>query len=250
MPLLDHFHPPLHGPRSWESFHNRWAAALADALNADLLPRDYFADVQTHVGSRVEIDVPTFEAESSPTRRDRGDGGVAVLARPVYVSPAAAVVVPTVFPDEIEILVYRHEGGAILVGAVELVSPANKDRSETRRAFAAKCDSLLQRGVGLVIVDIVTDHRANLHDEWVRLFGHADEFLFPSSPSLYATSYRPSRREQGDQIEVWWSPLAVGTPLPLLPLSLFRGPCVPLDLEATYMETCRRSRLVGPDRIP
>lgn len=157
---------------------------------------------------------------------------------------------PAVFPDEIEVLVYRYEGGAVLVGAIELVSPANKDRPETRRAFAARCESLLQRGVGLIVVDIVSDNRANLHDEWVRLLGHPDAYLFPSGASLYATAYRPSRREQGDQIEVWWSPLVIGGALPVLPLGLFRGPCLPLDLEATYVESCRRGRLLGPDRVP
>ena len=33
MPLLDHFHPPLSLTHSWESFHARWAVALApDAI--------------------------------------------------------------------------------------------------------------------------------------------------------------------------------------------------------------------------
>ena len=45
---------------------------------------------------------------------------------------------PAVFPDEIEVLVIHRSGGPTLVGAIELVSPANKDRPETRRAFAAK----------------------------------------------------------------------------------------------------------------
>lgn len=33
MPLLDHFHPPLHPRHHWESFHSNWATRLADALN-------------------------------------------------------------------------------------------------------------------------------------------------------------------------------------------------------------------------
>jgi len=35
MQLLDHFHPPLSMVRHWESFHARWAAAIADVLNDD-----------------------------------------------------------------------------------------------------------------------------------------------------------------------------------------------------------------------
>ena len=45
---------------------------------------------------------------------------------------------------------------ARLVAVVELVSPSNKDRPESRRAFAAKTAAYLQRGVGLIILDIVT----------------------------------------------------------------------------------------------
>ena len=51
------------------------------------------------------------------------------------------------------------EGGARLVAAIELVSPANKDRAAHRRAFAT-CASHLCQGVGLVIVDIVTSWQA------------------------------------------------------------------------------------------
>jgi hypothetical protein len=45
MQLLDHFHPPLSMVRHWESFHARWAAAIADVLNDELLPTEYFAEV-------------------------------------------------------------------------------------------------------------------------------------------------------------------------------------------------------------
>ena len=57
---------------------------------------------------------------------------------------------------EVEI---RIVGGATLVGAIELVSPGNKDRAEAHRAFAAKCASYLHEGIGLVIIDVVTSTR-------------------------------------------------------------------------------------------
>jgi hypothetical protein len=33
MPLLDPFHPPLHGPRRWEGFHYAGAAFIAQQPN-------------------------------------------------------------------------------------------------------------------------------------------------------------------------------------------------------------------------
>ncbi len=249
MPLLDHFHPPLESRRRWESFHGLWAGAMAGALNLTLLPPGYFAEVQVHVGAHVEVDVAAFEELSyaSTARRER-EGGTATLEAPAWAPPA--LVMPALFPDDIEVQVYSSEGGPTLVAAVELISPGNKDREEARRAFAAKCSSYLQRGIGLVIIDIVTNRRGNLHDELVRLLGYGDEFLFPTGPPLYAVAYRPLRRGETNQTDVWLAPVAVGAALPILPLALRRGPCLPLDLEATYLDTCRRSRLPAPERAP
>jgi hypothetical protein len=134
------------------------------------------------------------------------------------------------------------EAGPTLVAAVELVSPGNKDRPEVRNAFAAKCASYLQQGVGLQIVDIVTSRSANLHNELVRLLGLGPEYLLPPEP-LYAAAYRPVRQPAVEQIDVWYELLHVGDALPELPLAIDKGICIPLNLEATYREACSRLRL-------
>ena len=139
-------------------------------------------------------------------------------------------------------LVYRSEGGAKLVAAVELVSPANKDRESHRRAFAAKCAGYLAQGVGLVVVDVVTTRQANLHALVMGLLGQTTTGL-PGDADLYAVAYRPIVRDEAELIEVWPEPLAVGRPLPTLPLSLSAELCVPIDLEATYTAACGRRRL-------
>jgi len=141
MPLLDHFNPPLYPARHWESFHSRWAASIYDALNKQL-PKGYFAEMQVHIGSRVEVDIATLES-SDPLRVDRADeGGVATLRPQVWSPPVATMSMPAIFPDSIEVLVYDMEAGYTLVGAVELVSPGNKDRPDARRAFAAEVRDL------------------------------------------------------------------------------------------------------------
>jgi hypothetical protein len=213
---------------------------MADVLNRDLLPEGYYAEEQVHIGSRVEIDIATFE------RASPGDGSArtatATLPARVWMPPAAALVLPAVFPDSLEVLVFSSEGGPTLVAAIELVSPGNKDRPETRRAFASKCASYLQQGVGLVVVDIVTSRQGNLHNELVELMGLGVEFQMSAQP-LYATAYRPVRHPDVEQIDVWPSVLHIGQSLPLVPLALDKGVCLPLDLEATYTEACRRRRL-------
>jgi hypothetical protein len=240
MPLLDHFHPPVSERRSWEGFHGLWAAALVEKLNRDVLADEYFADMQVHIGSQVEVDIATLDEPHTPRERS----AVAMAALPsTWAPPATNLILPTVFPDEIEVQIFSTATGATLVGAIELISPGNKDRSAARQAFAAKCVSYLTRGIGLVVVDIVTNRLANLHNEVMGLFGCAGPFLLAAAATTYAAAYRPSRQPNGDQIEVWPRPLTLGQPLPVLPLALRNAATVPVDLEETYHETCLRSRL-------
>ena len=217
MPLLDHFHAPLAPPRHWESFHVNWAGAIADSLNEHLLPEGYFAEEHAHLGARVEIDVATFEDSSLSSR---GGGPITTLPARLWTPPAATMIIPAAFPDRFEVLVFESEGGARLVAAIELVSPANKDREAHRRAFSIKCASYLCQGIGLIVIDIVTSRQANLHDEMMRLLGHDEEFSLPSPSTLYAVAYRPLVRAGSERIEAWPATLAVGEPLPVLPLAL------------------------------
>ena len=80
MPLLDPFHPPLKKRRHWQNLHSAWANTLRDQLNGGLLPANYFAEVQTSLGTVAEVDVGTFEEEADGAAP--GDGGVAVWAPP------------------------------------------------------------------------------------------------------------------------------------------------------------------------
>jgi hypothetical protein len=242
MPLLDHFHPPVSERRSWEGFHSLWAAAIVEKLNRDVLSDEYFADMQVHIGSQVEVDIATL---SEPTVALERNGPATATLTSTWAPPATELVLPTVFPDEVEVQVFSTVTGATLVAAIELVSPGNKDRSETRRAFTAKCVSYLTRGIGLIVVDIVTNRLANLHNEVIALLGRGEPFLLPSATTTYVVSYRPSRQPAGDQIEMWPRALPLGGVLPLLPLALRNDGVIPVDLEETYAETCERSRLVA-----
>jgi hypothetical protein len=242
MPLLDHFQPPLIAERRWESFHSNWATKIADALTERWLPPNYIAEEHVHIGPSIEIDVGTFERDSSPSAE--ANGGAVMKAGPkVWTPPAPDGVMPSVVPDTFEIRVLSTDTGPKLVAAIELISPGNKDRATERRAFAVKCASYLYQGISLIIVDIVTSRRTNLHNEILQVMEAAEVLQMPSEVALYAVAYRPLRREGKDEIEVWRSPLALHQPLPTLPLSLRADLVIPVDFEATYAEACRRKRL-------
>ena len=203
--------------------------------------------MQVHVGSRVEIDVATLhndrDEQEDPQRTNSGEGGVALLRARPWTPPAPGMSMPAIYPNSIEVLVYSTEGGATVIAAVELVSPANKDRHQTRRAFAAKCASYLQQGIGLIVMNVVTDRTANLHNELVDLLEIGSRYQVADA-DVYAAAYRPIRQANSERTDVWISSLEVGKPLPLLPLALDKGICIPLDFEPPYMEACQRSRLI------
>jgi hypothetical protein len=60
-----------------------------------------------------------------------------------------------------EVRVYDARHGRRLVAAIEIVSPSNKDRPESRRAFVAKVAARLQRDVSVSLVDVVTIRQFN-----------------------------------------------------------------------------------------
>jgi hypothetical protein len=240
MPLLDHFQPPLYPRRAWESFHARFTNSLADQLN-EVLPRRYFAEVQIHLGSQVEADVAEFESPepSDETDAPGGSGAVAIKA---WAPPAAPLVMPAVFPDDLEVLVRDERDDARLVAVVELVSPRNKDRPESRLGFAAKSAAYLERGIGLVIIDVVTGRRFNLHNELIQILAIDSAFKMPEDMALYSVAYRPVRRGELDQIDAWPVVLELGEPLPVLPPALRGAGVIPLDPDAAYDDACRRRR--------
>jgi hypothetical protein len=242
MPLLDHFHPPLSAERRWESFHSSWATKLADALTERWLPANYIAEEHVHLGPTVEIDVATFERTSGAAA---ASGGVAVatVGSKAWAPAAADGALPAVFPDTFEVRVLSTETGPKLVAAIELISPGNKDRPAERKAFAVKCVSYLYQGISVIIVDIVTSRRANMHNEILRVMESESVLALPPESYLYAVAYRPLQRNGSDEIDVWRTPLALGQALPTLPLALQGDLVIGVDFESTYAEACLRKRL-------
>ena len=244
MPLGDHFRPPLSDRRSWEGFLGGWPMMIVAALG-DRLPPRYLAEPQVHLGPSIEIDVATYEGDEVDPGPSAGGGGppggsLAAWAPP---EPTLAIVTDPPDLDEYEVRVYDTRRGRRLVAAIELVSPANKDRVEHRRAFVGKCAGLLQDHVSVTIVDLVTTRSANLYAELLDFFGQADPTLADRLPPIYAASCRWARRGESWLLETWAHPLSVGQPLPTLPLWLTRDLAVPLELDASYEETCRILRI-------
>jgi hypothetical protein len=243
MPLRDHFHPPLSKKRSWEELHGQWPAMIVMAL-APHLPAPYIAGPRVHLGPYFEIDVASYEkdeATGTPSLGVEEKGGVATA---VWSPPQPTLEVALELPDqdEYEVRVYDTELERRLVAAVEIVSPGNKDRPESRRAFVAKCATLLRQDVSVSIVDLVTIRPFNFYAELLTFIGQAGLAPDPPSP-LYAAACRWKPSARAARLQTWAHSLTVGQPLPILPLWLADNLAVPLELEASYEETCRILRI-------
>jgi hypothetical protein len=238
MPLRDHFHPPLKNFASWEEVHGLWPGIITMRLNKTLPPQ-YRCGVKIHLGSLVEIDVATFERDYVPETLlgDSRDTGYAWQS----VAPTLLLETEELAPAEYEVRVYDTNQASRLVAAVELVSPSNKDRPQSRKAFVSKCHAMLQQEVCVAIVDPVTSLSANLYAELAAYLGAEPPTIAGSS--IYAISCRTRPGRKGVRVEAWQHELHIGSHLPTLPLWLNEEFAVDLELEATYEDTCRGLRI-------
>jgi hypothetical protein len=243
MPLRDHFHSPLNDFTSWEGFHGQWPAVIVQRLGAKL-PARYVAEPRVHLGSEVEIDIATFDAQS-PDRMTSETSLESGTATAIWAPAKPTLSIETEAPDSAayEVRVYDLKRRRRLVAAIEIVSPANKDRPEHRRLFVAKCAAMLEQHVSVTIVDLVTAREFNLYHELLEFLGQSDSSLGTTPPPLYAVSCRWRPHGETHLLETWNHPLTVGQPLPTLPLWLTDTFAVPLELEESYEQTCRDLRI-------
>jgi Protein of unknown function (DUF4058) len=238
MPLRDLFRPPVDNFTSWEGFHGGWPMVIVQDFRKQL-PAGYVAEPRVHSGAGGEIDIAAFEKDDAPPLfgMTEANGGVATA---IWAPPQPAFAVETTLPDydEFEVRIFDARHGRHLVAAIEIVSPANKDRPEHRNLFVGKCAALLQKGVAVSIVDIVTVRHFNLYAEMLAFLGHNDPELSDPPPSTYAASCRWVKKDKRTILEAWSHVLTVGQPLPTLPLWLNAQLVIPLDLERSYEQAC------------
>lgn len=239
MPLRDHFRPPVSKKASWEGFHAMWPASIVRQLR-NLLPPGYIAEPRVHLGTVMEIDIEALELDESPhLGASHGQSNGAAVAA-AWTASVPAIAVETEPPEEYEyaVHIFDLERERQLVAAIELVSPANKDRPESREAFVAKCAALLRKGVAVSVVDLVTIRKFNLYAQLMVFIGHPDQSMSLDNPSTYAASCRWPMHGTRARLEAWSHALVVGQPLPTLPLWLDRELVVPLNLESSYEQAC------------
>ena len=214
-----------------------WPASIVRQLRKQL-PPGYVAEPRVHLGTLMEIDVGALESHEVPRTGTASGNGNAVMA--TWTATAPVVAVETDPPDEYEyeVRIFDVERERTLVAAIELVSPANKDRPESRQAFVAKCAALLRKGIAVSLVDLVTIRRFNLYAQLMEFIGHPDQTMSNEEPPICAASCRWVTKEMRARLEAWLHTLVVGEPLATLPLWLREDLVIALDLEPSYEQAC------------
>lgn len=166
MPMRDHFRPPVSRKCSWEGFHAMWPGSIVRQLRKSL-PAGYSAEPRVHLGTVMEIDVGAYEAHESP-RFGSPEAGEGIATSTWTTSPVVAV--DTDPPDEYEyeVRIFDNERERRLVAAIELVSPANKDRPESRGVRCQMRRSAEKRRCG--------QHRGSRHRPSFQLVRTVDGF--------------------------------------------------------------------------
>ena len=228
MPLRDHSWSTVSLDEfSWSSFFSTWPTFLLMDLNRHM-PNRYAGGPRVYTAGSSDSDSPqfTFDAEA----RARLPAEAWAPGPPSWSGTSPR-------PDQDRYCVRLRDCELHRnVASIELVSPANGRTPTARRAFVARCADLLRDGFSVTVVDIVGGVGANLHDELTRFL----ELSAPSAPTsaMFAATYRWLRNHSHGRFEAWIHPLAIGEPLPTLPVWLAYDLAMPLDLEACYEQTC------------
>jgi Protein of unknown function (DUF4058) len=226
MVLLDHFCPPLSSSHHWQAFHYAWATCLTTYLNKRL-PTGFVAESNVHFGSEID---PFSEKSTSPAD---------FTWQP---PPPHQQIMFSATAEIIEVNIFSDVDGLTLKCAIELVSPANKDHAEQRQAFLSKCETYLRQGVSLVVVDVVTARKANLHRDLLDRL-HPNHIELSPASGLYAATYHPICENQQVNLDIWFEIFSLGEALPTMPLWFDSNRCLPLLLQETYEQTCRSQRI-------
>jgi hypothetical protein len=236
MPLRDHFRSPVNDTHSWDEVHGGWPMEIVRHLTT-ILPAGFRASPRVHLGAAFEVDIGSYELDERGSNGAATDGGTATL---VAIAPTLTIEADLSEQDEYEVRIYDTERGRQLVAAIEIVSPANKDRPHNRDLFVSKCTALLQQEVCVSLVDLVSVRQANLYAELLARLGRSDPHLGATPPALYAVTLRGRKPPKGRELlDAWFYPMTVGQPLPTLPIWLSDDLSVMLPLEVSYEETCR-----------
>jgi len=218
-------------PGIFHDFHQAWTIEIRNALNGGGLPPGFFALAEQIVSGPIP-DVVTLQRRPAPADMAHGAGALAVAAAP----PRARFVTsaePDLYAARANRIAVKHRLGRI-VAVIEIVSPGNKSSQHALRSFVEKAGELLRQGINLLVVDLFPPSRRDPQGIHKAIWDEIREepFDLPADKPMTLAAY-----SAGEPMTAYVEPIAVGDPLPALPIFLDQGIYVPAPLETTYQTT-------------
>jgi hypothetical protein len=217
-------------------FHQDWITKITAAMNGGVLPEGYYA-LSEQVAEGPHPDVVTLESSEIDGRprfaHSTSDSALAVLDHPPRVAYTEEVEREIYARSADRVAVY-HASGDRVVAFIEIVSPGNKHSPYELKKFLDKLNDALDRGLHLLVIDV---HPPGKHDPrgmhaafWSlrSAEAHGVDSAQPLGLSAYRSDLAPT---------AYFQPLAVGNPLPEMPIFLTPDRYVNVPLETTYAES-------------
>jgi hypothetical protein len=195
----------------FHAFHHDWITALGQALNAGLLPEDYYA-LPEQVAAGLGPDVLTLQAQPASS-----DSESAIATRPRPTTRFVAETAIEFYRRKKSSVVIRHVSGDRMVPVLEVVSPGNKSTRNGFRAFINKVCELLEYRIHLLLIDPFPPTQRDPEGVHAAIWAEVTDeaFQLPDDKPLTLAAY-----ETGIVTRAYIEPIAVGEALPEMPLYL------------------------------
>lgn len=212
----------------FHAFHHRWITSISDLLNTGLLPKEFYA-LPEQQAAGFGPDVLTLQ--SRHPAEDVDGGGIATIVQTRPQTRFMAETEVEFYRRKKSSIVIRHVSGDWIVAMLEIVSPGNKSGRKHFQAFVDKACELLERRIHLLIVDPFPPGRQDPNGIHAAIWEEVEDdgFQLPSDRPLTLVAY-----ECDLTTRAYIEPVAVGEPLPKMPLFLEPDACVMVPLEETY----------------
>lgn len=209
----------------FHDFHHEWISTIRRALNAGLLPDDYYALAEQQAAG-FGPDVLTLQ-----DRPDVTGGVTATRTRPKPTTTFAAQTPAEFHRRKKSTITVRHVSDDRVVAMIEVVSPGNKNTSKAFKAFVDKVCQLLEYRVHLLLVDPFPPGTRDPNGIHAAIWAEIEDepFRLPADKPLTMVAY-----ESALTTWAYIEPVAVGDRLPDMPVFLEPDFYVDLPLEATY----------------
>ena len=218
--------PWIEHPGLWPDVHNRLIASIADTLEALIAPR-YYVGVESrmvlYAGSSTRPDISVSRGEPDAPMARFGPGAAPEMG-------VATIEVDLPFEEGFEAnetyLEVREAESRTLVTAIEVLSPANKDRGRGREQYLAKRFEVLHSASNLVEIDLLRGGEP-----------------MPLAGPVPRTSYRYLVSRGLDRPRARYVAIGLRVPLPSVSIPLLPGDDeVPLDLNRVLHDLIDRAR--------